>query len=142
MMAFLAATLGLGATAPPVSAKPGHHHHYRHHRQAAHPGLLKLRHAQVTPLSFAALNGWTQDDQSAAFKAFLKSCGAIRYATPAMRRKNAFYNGLYEVCQRALKAGALDRVAARRFFESNFSPVRIAPAGETEGFFTGYYEVQ
>ena len=50
------------------------------------------------------------------------------------------YGGLYKVCQRALAAGTLDRMAARKFFEDNFTPVRIAPGGETQGFFTGYYE--
>ncbi len=59
-----------------------------------------------------------------------------------MRRKRPVYGGLYNVCQRALAAGTLDRVAARKFFEDNFQPVRIAPAGETQGFFTGYYEVE
>ncbi len=59
-----------------------------------------------------------------------------------MRRKRPVYGGLYKVCQRALAAGTLDRAAARKFFEDNFQPVRIAPAGETQGFFTGYYEVE
>lgn len=127
--------VALGA-ASPAAAKAKHHH-------KAHQPTLKLRHAQVTPLSFAALNGWNDDNQAAAFKAFLKSCDAIRHATPHMlRRARPVYRGLYNVCQRALKAGPLDKVAARKFFEDNFKPVRITPAGETEGFFTGYYEVE
>ena len=94
-------------------------------------------------MSFAALNGWSDDDQAAAFKSFLKSCDAIRHATPRMlRRAKPVYRGLYKVCQRALAAGTLDREAARKFFEDNFKPVRIAPAGETQGFFTGYYEAE
>ncbi len=134
---FTAATiLGLTAAPPAAVAKKARHHHKAHH------AMLKLRHAQVTPLSFAALNGWNDDDQAAAFKAFLKSCDAIRHATPAMRRRRPVYGGLYDVCQRALAAGTLDRMAARKFFEENFRPVRIAPAGETEGFFTGYYETE
>ncbi len=131
-----AAMLGLIAAPPAAAAKKLRHHHKAHH------ALLNLRHAQVTPLSFAALNGWNEDDQAAAFKAFLKSCDAIRHATPAMRRKRPIYGGLYKACQRALAAGTLDRAAARKFFEDNFKPVRIAPAGETEGFFTGYYETE
>jgi membrane-bound lytic murein transglycosylase A len=135
---FTTVATALIVATPASAAKAKHHHH--HYR--AHHALLKLRHAQVTPLSFAALNGWNKDDQAAAFKAFLRSCGAIRHATPAMRRKRPVYGALYKVCQRALAAGSLDRVAARKFFEDNFKPVRIVPAGETEGFFTGYYETE
>jgi membrane-bound lytic murein transglycosylase A len=39
-------------------------------------------------------------------------------------------------------AGQLDRDHARAFFEDNFKPVRVMPAGQTEGFFTGYYETE
>ena len=132
---LVATAIALGMALPAMAAKEKHHH-------KAHEPLLKLRHAQVTPLSFADLNGWSQDDQAAAFKAFLKSCDAIRHASAAMRRKRPVYGGLYNVCQRALSAGTLDKVAARKFFEENFKPVRIAPAGDTEGFFTGYYETE
>ena len=133
---FTAAVIATLSVATQALAAKKKHHHVVHH------SVLKLRHAQVTPLAFSALNGWNEDDQAAAFKAFLNSCDAIRHATPAMRRKNAFYGGLYKVCRRALAAGTLDRTAARKFFEDNFKPVRIAPAGETEGFFTGYYETE
>jgi membrane-bound lytic murein transglycosylase A len=128
--------LALAVATPPAVAKT------KHHRKSIH-SMLKLRHAQVTPLSFAALNGWKEDNQAAAFKSFLHSCDAIRHATPRMlRRAKPVYRGLYKVCQRALAAGTLDREAARKFFEDNFKPVRIAPAGETQGFYTGYYEVE
>ncbi len=133
-----AAAVGLMlALAPPATAAKA-----RHHRKPLY-ATLKLRHAQVAPLSFSALNGWNNDDHAAAFKSFLNSCDAIRHATPRMlRRAKPVYRGLYKVCQRALAAGKLDREAARKFFEDNFKPVRIAPAGETQGFYTGYYEVE
>ena len=38
------------------------------------------------------------------------------------------------------RALPLDDAGARAFFEKNFRPVRLAPLGEKEGFFTGYYE--
>ena len=34
----------------------------------------------------------------------------------------------------------LDEDGARKFFEDNFSPVRINKLGDTDGFLTGYYE--
>jgi membrane-bound lytic murein transglycosylase A len=101
----------------------------------------KLRNAEVTAVSFDALDGWKDDDQAAAFGAFLKSCtGAILNATPAQRKGRPLYDGLYRVCARAAKAGPLDREAARKFFEDNFKPMRVSPPGDGEGFFTGYYE--
>jgi membrane-bound lytic murein transglycosylase A len=50
------------------------------------------------------------------------------------------YGALHAVCRRALRAGSLGEAAARKFFEDNFRPVRIARLGENAGFLTGYYE--
>jgi membrane-bound lytic murein transglycosylase A len=105
-------------------------------------GTLNLRNAQVAPLSFAALDSWKDDDHAAAFDAFLKSCGAILNGSKAMRSARPFFGALFKVCERAAAAGPLDREHARAFFEDNFKPVRIMPAGQTEGFFTGYYETE
>jgi membrane-bound lytic murein transglycosylase A len=108
--------------------------------QAAAAETMKLRNAQVEPTSFAALAGWNDDDQAAAFASFLKSCGAILAGGKALREARPVYGALYKVCARASAAGPLDRDAARAFFEHNFKPARITPIGESEGFFTGYYE--
>jgi membrane-bound lytic murein transglycosylase A len=107
---------------------------------AAH--AMKFRNAQVEPVAFAALDGWNDDDHAAAFAAFLKSCSAILQGTRAMRAARPVYGGLFKVCERASAAGPLDREQARAFFEDNFKPVRIAPHGNTQGFFTGYYETE
>jgi membrane-bound lytic murein transglycosylase A len=103
---------------------------------------LKLRKAQAEPVTFAELNGWKDDDHAAAYASFQKSCGAILNGTKAMRRARPIYGALFTVCERASKLGALDRDEARAFFEKNFKPVRIAPPGQTDGFFTGYYETE
>lgn len=101
---------------------------------------VNLRNAKTEAMSFAALEGWQDDDQKVAFETFLKSCSAILNGTRAMRAARPFYGALFKVCERAVAAGELDRDRARAFFEANFKPVRIAPAGQTQGFFTGYYE--
>jgi peptidoglycan lytic transglycosylase A len=119
-----------------------------HHKHAVtHHHRLSLRNASTEPVSFASLEGWTDDDQSAAFGAFLKSCSAILEGGKAIRRARPVYGGLYRVCERAKAAGPLDREQARAFFEANFQPVRILPRVHTygfytgaDGFFTGYYE--
>src|SRR5690242_13851333 len=46
---------------------------------------LRLPGAQAEPLKFSELNGWTADDQGAAFGSFLKSCKAIRAGSPPSR---------------------------------------------------------
>lgn len=103
---------------------------------------MKLKNAQVEPLAFTALDGWTDDDHASAYAAFLKSCDAIRHGTKAMRAARPVYGALFKVCERAIAAGPLEREDARGFFERNFKPVRIAPAGQPQGFFTGYYETE
>jgi len=103
---------------------------------------VHLRNAHTEPLSFTALAGWRDDDQKEAFEAFLKSCGAILNGTRAMRTARPFYGALFKVCERAMSAGELDRNAARAFFEANFRPLRVMPAGQAQGFFTGYYETE
>src|SRR5581483_770524 len=103
---------------------------------------VHLRNAHTEPLSFTALAGWRDDDQKEAFEAFLKSCGAILNGTRAMRTARPFYGALFKACERAMSAGELDRNAARAFFEANFRPLRVMPAGQAQGFFTGYYETE
>ena len=110
--------------------------------QAIAGGAMHLHNAQTEPLSFSALDGWKDDDMGAAFGTFLKSCGAILNGTGAMRAAHPFYGALFKVCERAVSAGPLDGDQARAFFEDNFKPMRVMPAGQTEGFFTGYYETE
>src|SRR5579875_3899281 len=91
---------------------------------------MTLRHAHVEPLTFAALKGWLQDDHLAAFRTFMKSCGAILEGSKAMRRKRPMFGGLFIACERAKELGPANEAAARRFFEDNFRPMRVAKAGD------------
>jgi membrane-bound lytic murein transglycosylase A len=109
---------------------------------------LSFRNAEVHALTFDRLDGWKTDDHLAAFQAFMKSCGAIKHGSVAMRRKRAVYGGLYNACMKGLAAGTLDREGARKFFEDNFKPVRIIHPNQTvghytgsDGFYTGYWEL-
>jgi len=105
-------------------------------------GALNLRNAQTEPLNFASLDGWKDDDHAAAFGTFLKSCGAILNAGKGVRTARPFLGALFKVCDRAAAAGRLDRDHARIFFEDNFKPVRVIPGGQSDGFYTGYYETE
>ena len=105
-------------------------------------GGLNIRNAQVEPLAFTALDGWRDDDHAVALQTFMKSCTAILNGSKAMRMARPIFGALFKVCERAEAAGPLDREHARAFFEDNFKPVKIMSAGQTEGFFTGYYETE
>ena len=102
-----------------------------------------MRDAQVEPIGWGDIDGWSKDDHAAAFAAFLASCQPIaRVAHPAGENR-PMYGALHAVCRRALREGAprapTDE-AARKFFEQNFRPARVARLGDSAGFLTGYYE--
>jgi membrane-bound lytic murein transglycosylase A len=111
-----------------------------------------LRHAKLKTLSFAALDGWKNDNLAVAFETFMKSCGAILQGSKAMRKARPVYGGLYNACAKGTTLAAGGRVntaQARKFFEDNFKPVRILPPVHTygyytgaDGFYTGYYEAE
>jgi len=103
---------------------------------------MVLRHAHVVPLTFAQMQGWRHDDHRASYGAFLKSCGAILNASKKARARHAMLGGLYIACEQTTKLDKPDDAQARQFFEENFRPMRIAKAGDVDGFFTGYYETE
>jgi membrane-bound lytic murein transglycosylase A len=107
------------------------------------PGLsgpIKIPNAQIEPIEWSDLVGWANDDQAAAFAAFLASCRPIAKNAAAPPDATRMYAALQSVCRRALAKPNLDRDRARAFFEANFRPVRIAKLGENTGLLTGYYE--
>ncbi len=134
-----------GAPALAKSAKAHKHKHAVHHHHR-HAIGLSFRHAEA--VSFNALQGWKQDNLVAAFQAYLKSCDAIKNASKAARKARPFFGGLYNACMNALALDAPDEKKARKFFEVNFKPIRIAPNqtigpySGTGGFYTGYWELQ
>jgi membrane-bound lytic murein transglycosylase A len=80
---------------------------------------------RLEPISFAEIEGWADDDQSAALPALVKSC----------RRRPAANSACHDV----LALGEnVDRNAARRFFETHYIPFRVDE--EQPGLVTGYYE--
>jgi membrane-bound lytic murein transglycosylase A len=47
-----------------------------------------------------------------------------------------------ELCAAAAALPPQDNAAARRFFETSFTPLSVADYGTSEGLFTGYYEIE
>jgi membrane-bound lytic murein transglycosylase A len=102
---------------------------------------LRFPNAQYEPVKWSELDGWAKDDHATAFATFLNSCRAIgTKARPGRDTTSVTVQMLRDICQRARAAIPLDEDGARKFFEDNFRPLRIAKLGDAEGFLTGYYE--
>jgi membrane-bound lytic murein transglycosylase A len=83
--------------------------------------------------SWADLPGWQEDDQKAAWAAFLQSCRGLKSTArwPLWRA----------TCEAAPGVAADDNAAIRQFLESRLTPYRVTnPDGSTTGLITGYYE--
>ena len=106
---------------------------------AASAEPFKLADTQLEPLDWSAVDGWASDDHLAAFAAYKTSCQALRQI-PRINEHGPLVAALWEACRKALPLQLPDSPSARRFFEENFAPVRIARLGESSGFVTGYYE--
>ncbi len=95
---------------------------------------------QYEPVDWADLDGWDNDDHTAAFAAFLTSCRTLDLKHRRERDLTAIPLALKDICARARDAIPLDEDGARKFFEDNFRPLRINRLGDSGGFLTGYYE--
>ncbi|AHB47422.1 transglycosylase [Hyphomicrobium nitrativorans NL23] len=98
--------------------------------------------AAFSPVPFAELPGWGDDDHLAAFQAFARSAPALREAGERASGKTKAANAaLVAAAELALsKADAITtRDAARAFFEQMFVPHRVEHKS-TAGLLTGYYE--
>ena len=112
-------------------------------RQVPYPTLdlpLEITNTQYSPVAWADVTGWNDDDQLAAYKAFRISCQPIAAQSGPASDSKALGTSLRDPCRIAKGLELSDRAKARAFFEDNFSPVRISRLGEPEGFVTGYYE--
>lgn len=98
-------------------------------------------------LSFAELDGWLADDQSAALAAFRRSCARIlRLDDDApldgKGADAAFYGRVGDwrpACAAAADVAA-GADAARTYFERWFAPVRFGGENRPAPLFTGYFE--
>ncbi len=106
---------------------------------AAEPSPLRLGDVGLEPLAFGGLEGWAEDDQSAALSTFLASCRPLLRQTRIAAERRVLVDALKGACRRA-QGVAPGREAARAFFEENFRPIRIVKLGDAAGFLTGYYE--
>ena len=134
--ATLSALLILALPADARSA--GKKAHKAHSAPASSP--LKIPNAQFEAIDWNDIDGWANDDHKAAFATLLASCRALVGGAKHSKDRRSMRRGLVDVCHRARAVTQRDNDTARKFFEKNFRPVRIAKIGEKDGFLTGYYE--
>ncbi|MET3497952.1 murein transglycosylase A [Variovorax boronicumulans] len=87
--------------------------------------------ATYTSVSFDAMPGWSRDDFSETWPAFLGSCKVLTGRGAEWK----------EVCNRAGRVDSKNRNAIRGFFESEFSAYQIRDDDrKPDGVVTGYFE--
>lgn len=88
-------------------------------------------------MDFGALTGWAADDHAAALHAFQVGCAKVKRWPEGRPIGGAFgAAGPWKaVCRASERVAVGDE---RRFFEENFVPVRLDPAGSA--LVTGYFE--
>ena len=92
----------------------------------------------LRPVRFAQLPGWADDDHGAALAAFRLSAQEILSQGAGFSRAVA-HGGRREHWLEICRAAWAPQ-PARRFFESQFQPVRVEDDERPAGLFTGYYE--
>jgi membrane-bound lytic murein transglycosylase A len=95
---------------------------------------------QYSPVAWADIAGWNEDDHLQAFNAFRASCKPIAAQHNLPTEPKALGISLRDPCRAARAANISDGAKARVFFETHFLPLRISRLGEADGFVTGYYE--
>ncbi len=102
----------------------------------------------LAPRAYDQLIGWRDDGIAAALPALLRSCAAFLAKPDGAPldavTKSADFGPVGEwraPCAAAAAVPANDDFAARRFFETNFTPLLAGNNGDSEGLFTGYFEI-
>jgi membrane-bound lytic murein transglycosylase A len=107
------------------------------------PSSAKLT---LRPATFGELDGWSDDNVAAAMPAFLKSCKAFAARAddqpldPAASGDFGSVGEWRAVCEAAVKLPGTD-AAAKDFFTTGFVPLLAGNGGDSEGLFTGYFEI-
>jgi len=113
------------------------------HRQLPYPKLewpFEISGGQYSPVVWADISGWREDDHLSAYRAFRLSCTPIIAQRTSPTETKALGDSLRDSCRVAKAVNLSDAAKARAFFEAHFLPLRISRLGEDEGFVTGYYE--
>jgi membrane-bound lytic murein transglycosylase A len=102
----------------------------------------------LAPVRFDQLRGWRDDPMAPAIAALLRSCAAF-LAKPDSAALDASAKSIdfghvgdwRAPCAAAAAVPATDNDAARQFFETAFTPFLAGNNSDSEGLFTGYFEI-
>lgn len=99
---------------------------------------------RLLPTQYTAMAGWPDDTLSEPLRLFKESCRANASRADAYRSRREGPVGDPAAWSRVCAEAALlpddDDAAARQFFESEFSPVKVETQALPQGLMTGYYE--
>ena len=102
--------------------------------------------AILSPVGFEDLPGWNADRHAEALPALLRSCARFLKLPPGKalgaRIPGAIAADIQPACQAAQALPPGHDLAARSFFEQWFQPWSVANNDETDGLFTGYFEIE
>jgi membrane-bound lytic murein transglycosylase A len=100
----------------------------------------------LAAVDFTRLPGWRDDPVGEALTAFQRSCTALAKLgdTTALGPEGLAGTAAdwRTPCASAAALAPADNDAARRFFEAEFAPYRVANNDDADGLFTGYYEAE
>ncbi len=104
----------------------------------------------LTPVSYAELPGWAEDDQAEALPAFRRSCGRLTRQPDARAVGPEGLGGRVvdwrPACAALAQVPDGDHGAARAAIEAHFVPFKARDAGHEHdqdvGLLTGYYEAE
>lgn len=98
-------------------------------------------HLALTRVAFSDLPGWRNGDQAAALPALLRSCAALaKLPDDASLGVAGSARDWRKPCATAATLDHPTDDAARRFFESAFTPFAMTDNGKSDALVTGYYE--
>jgi membrane-bound lytic murein transglycosylase A len=126
-----AALLSSCATSPEYPIKPSK-------KEVSRSGGYTSPTAQFIPVAWSQLPGWQEDDLTAAWPAWQRSCQGLAKRNPSgLNWKPA--------CAAANQVNSKDSESIRRYFERNMKVMEIRhqsgpSAGGVHGLVTGYYE--
>src|SRR5579872_3076620 len=101
----------------------------------------------LTPVAFAALPGWEQDDLAKSFDLFADGCGRIAASASTVAGQKVDWHGACALATTIKARGNAETTddIARHFFEMEFIPYRIAdttasPPTGGAALLTGYFD--
>ncbi len=104
--------------------------------------------AQIQPvlekIQFSQIEGWEKADKTESLMAFVRSCVQMKGDNRAFAKTPKF-GGTFEdwqkICARSEQLGNnAGQRQITRFFQNNFTPLRVKDPNRKEGLFTGYFE--